>query len=135
MALDLPAAEPWIALATADLAMVDLALGSHSPTSDLLGLACFHAQQAAEKSVKAVLAAHHLPIPYTHALTVLGRRAQEVAAMDEPVQSALDDLTDFGVGPRYPLSGRTTTVEVAQRARGDAELICNWVRTVLALTG
>lgn len=131
MGVDLAAAEPWIGLALADLAMADLALGSHLPSSELLGLACFHAQQAAEKSVKAVLAAHHLPIPYTHALTALGRRAHELAGMNELVQSALDDLTDFGVGPRYPLSGRTTTIEVARRARADAGVVYSWVQAAL----
>jgi HEPN domain-containing protein len=61
----------------------------------------FHAQQAAEKAVKAVLAAAGRSFPFTHNIAVLMQLCEDAgialpAALDE-----LDLLTPYGVAGRY----------------------------------
>lgn len=135
MAVDLPAAQPWMAIADADMQIVDMTLALESPTAALLGLGCFHAHQVAEKAVKALLAVHHLPIPYIHALNVLCKQVSAVAQIDEAVQAALDDLSDYGVAPRYPFSGREATAAMLSRARADAQTVRSWAVAELARLG
>ena len=52
----------WIRLAEADLALAAAPL----PRGAIYELLCFHAQQAAEKSVKAVLVHEGIEFPPTH---------------------------------------------------------------------
>ncbi len=47
----------WRALCEADLRTAQLILGAADATPEMFGLACFHAQQAAEKMLKALLTA------------------------------------------------------------------------------
>ncbi|TAK33547.1 MAG: HEPN domain-containing protein [Chloroflexota bacterium] len=50
----------------------DLAIAGQPRTPDvLLETLCFHAQQAAEKSLKAVLVGEGVPFPFTHDLAIL----------------------------------------------------------------
>lgn len=89
----------WLAKARADLRMCELASGANTPMWDQ---ACFHAQQCAEKSLKALLVASDLEVPRSHDLVfLLGRLSARCPGID-----ALDDaaalLTQHGVAPRYP---------------------------------
>jgi HEPN domain-containing protein len=62
----------------------------------------FHAQQAAEKFIKAFLVRHQLEFPKTHDITVLRRL---VARVDSELANGLataDALTPYGVEFRYP---------------------------------
>jgi len=62
----------------------------------------FHAQQAVEKSVKALLVARQVEFPKTHDIE---RLLELVALGDGPLAEALADaaeLTPFGVEYRYP---------------------------------
>ncbi len=54
--------EGWIRKADSDLANAQLCVAS----STALDTACFHAQQAAEKLLKAYLMAYGLPVPLIH---------------------------------------------------------------------
>ena len=56
--------EDWLRYAKADLALAQVPL----PAGGLYELLCFHAQQAAEKSLKAVLIHHSIELPRTHNL-------------------------------------------------------------------
>ncbi len=58
----------WLSKATEDLAVAELILESDVAAR---WAACFHAQQAAEKSLKAMLVAQGIDFPRTHALEVL----------------------------------------------------------------
>ena len=67
---------------------------------------CFHAQQAAEKALKALLALADAPIPRTHNLEDLQAQCLELP----PVTSAsglealdLSELTPFAVEARYDI--------------------------------
>ncbi len=74
----------WLAKAESDLATADLVLQGEGPYDT----ACFHAQQAVEKSLKALLALHAQPIPRTHDLDELQRQALSVHPL--PALASLD---------------------------------------------
>jgi len=59
--------EDWLRHAKADLALATSPL----PEDGLYGTLCFHAQQSAEKSIKAVLVFRGIEFPKVHSLTRL----------------------------------------------------------------
>ncbi|MBI2442228.1 MAG: HEPN domain-containing protein [Lentisphaerae bacterium] len=59
--------EDWLRHAKADLALAAVPL----PEEGLYSTLCFHAQQAAEKSIKAVLVFRRVEFPKVHSLTRL----------------------------------------------------------------
>jgi HEPN domain-containing protein len=96
----------------------DLGAGSHdlfaSPpfTAD----AAFHAQQAAEKAMKAFLTWHSAPFRKTHALEELG---QQCLALEPALAHAIDDavpLTKYAWKFRYPGDSEDPPPEEAQQA-------------------
>ncbi len=58
----------WLRSAREDLHIVRMALGEDPP---VVGPACFHSQQAAEKALKAALVLEGIEFPYVHDLTRL----------------------------------------------------------------
>jgi HEPN domain-containing protein len=64
--------------------------------------AAFHAQQAADKSLKAFLHWHDVPFRKTHELEELGRACTELDASLEDVVGQVLDLTPFAWRFRYP---------------------------------
>jgi HEPN domain-containing protein len=117
---------PWISIARADLAMADLALGNTASTPDMLGLSCFHSQQAAEKALKGVLVALDDIPPRTHDLTLLAERKQVRGRIDEDVLRAMTRVSEYGVGPRYPGLYSACSRDEALAARADAERVWQW---------
>lgn len=63
--------------------------------------ACFHAQQACEKYLKAYLAWHEQAIPRTHDLEELQRLCVEMGPMPELSTLDLTELTAYAVELRY----------------------------------
>jgi len=61
-------AQSWLAKANDDLAIADLVLNSEIGVE---WAACFHAQQAAEKAVKAMLVHLGIDFPKSHRLDLL----------------------------------------------------------------
>jgi HEPN domain-containing protein len=88
----------WVAKAELDFK----ALARLGSDPELRDVAAFHAQQAAEKYLKAVLTRHQVEFPKTHVL----RRLLILLAEVEPVMAgALDEanwLSPFGSELRYP---------------------------------
>jgi HEPN domain-containing protein len=64
-------AKGWLQKADSDLATAQLVLSSDGPYDT----ACYHAQQAIEKCLKAILAYNGVSIPRTHNLEELGQSA------------------------------------------------------------
>ena len=62
---------------------------------------CFHAQQAVEKSLKAILAAQDLDYPYRHDLGELLAKAAPVAPSLSPISSDIINLTPYAIAVRY----------------------------------
>jgi HEPN domain-containing protein len=63
--------------------------------------ACFHAQQAAEKYLKAVLALRGYAIPKTHDLEELAQSAVRLEPSLQLTGLELGELTSHGVDSRY----------------------------------
>lgn len=62
----------------------------------------FHGQQAVEKALKAVLAAHGVEYPLTHNLAMLLARVGQMEQVARPPDAEeLPQLTPFGVALRY----------------------------------
>ena len=91
--------EQWVNKAHADLGVARLLVDEAAPYLDAIG---FHAQQAAEKYIKAYLTNKSIEFTKTHNLM---RLLQLVAGSDEAIASSLqvaDALTVYGVEFRYP---------------------------------
>ena len=87
----------WLAQAESDLAFADLA-----SRESFLAYACFHAQQAAEKALKAFLYARGAEQVLGHSVAEL---AAECAKLDEafmPLMSRAAPLDQFYLLTRYP---------------------------------
>jgi HEPN domain-containing protein len=111
----------WLEKADADLAVAEYLVSSDRPYFGAVG---FHAQQAAEKYLKAFLVFHQVEFPKTHDLDKLLDLA---AAVAESLSQSLRDATAlsvYGVETRYPtdlpdltLSQAKTAVNLAARVR------------------
>jgi HEPN domain-containing protein len=89
--------QSWLDIARGDLAMASIDLPIHA-TYELL---CFHAQQAAEKSIKGLLVHLGIDFPYTHNIQML------VALLPDELQNIIEfqeaeELTPYAVLTRYP---------------------------------
>jgi len=89
----------WLAKAATDLLVCERLSSQGAAFSEAIA---FHAQQAAEKSLKALLVARQVEFPKTHDI----ERLVELVALGDPVLAeALADaaeLTPYGVEYRYP---------------------------------
>ena len=90
----------WIAKAEGDFVVMEReSRVRKAPNYDAV---CFHAQQCAEKYLKARLCMARLPIPKTHDLALLLNLVLPLEGKWGRFRSGLSFLTDFGVAYRYP---------------------------------
>lgn len=95
-----PLSAEWIEKAEGDYATAQRELRARiHPNYDA---ACFHAQQCAEKYLKACLQQLTLPIPYTHDLVTLLQALLTTQPLWVHLTPDLRALTVFGVTFRYP---------------------------------
>ena len=117
----------WLRKADLDLLTVDR-LSSEDAFRDVVA---FHAQQAAEKYLKALLTCNQIEFPKTHEL----RRLLELLSVAEPeLVAGLADirwLEPFGVEVRYPGDRPDTLPGDEQRARELAQRVRDTVLAVL----
>jgi len=120
-------ASEWVVKAEDDLidASHTLKLGRACPT----GLVCFHAQQCAEKYLKAYLVSQAVPFQKTHQIetlvSLIPHNLRPRLSIDE--QSI---LSEYAVGPRYPGS-RDIELKEARQAVALARRIRKHFRTIL----
>ena len=74
-------------------------------------LVCFHAQQAVEKALKAVLAARGVEFPFIHDISGLAKLCREAGAPLPGEMDGADLLTPYAAGLRYD----DDTVHAAER--------------------
>ncbi len=122
----LGSAEDWLRYAESDL---DIARITQSSRILLEGL-CFHAQQAAEKALKAVLIAYSIPFPRTHNITALIDLLPQDIALPSEVEAAAS-LTDYAVLMRYPGNIEPVTEEEYHEAVRLAEVVVHWAETLI----
>ena len=113
----------WVNKAKSDLtAAVDLL----SVESEALDAICFHSQQAAEKYLKAMMAANQMTIPYEHSLPMLMKLLGNLVPQQRDFQKEVAWLSQFAVEVRYPAkSGGAVSKEHAHRALRIAREIKN----------
>jgi len=126
----------WLSKARTDLALATIVL-EKGPDMDAW-VCCFHAQQAAEKALKAVLVALGREPPHTHDLGALSALMADDLAIDVAGED-LGDLTTYATGARYDLDAGTEaedpTWDDAERAVVTAGRIHSAVRSHLGETG
>jgi HEPN domain-containing protein len=99
-----------------------------SPNYDAV---CFHAQQCAEKYLKAVLQAHEKHVPKIHNLIELMLLCEEIDSSFEMLRADLVMMERFSVRVRYP--GETAEKEDAQLAYTATETTRKFIRLKLEL--
>ncbi len=90
-------ARGWLRKADSDLVTAELVVSSDGPYDT----ACYHAHQAIEKCLKAVIAHRGEAIPRTHNLEDLGETALAGSPSLELDLDALAEYTPFAVELRY----------------------------------
>ena len=118
----------WVERADEDLAITRSALRRKKP---LICPACFHAQQCAEKYLKAVLIARNAAFPKTHDLLMLATLCDEVGVFIPVEAKALNTLNDYSIQVRYP--GGNPTLEDAQDALKIAKSVRHFVRKLMGM--
>lgn len=119
----------WFEKADQDLEMARRALGPEEP---LPGMACYHAQQCAEKYLKGYLIARSISFRFVHDLIYLTQLCAAQEPVFEELMSAAEILGEYGVTMRYPMEGsEEPDIEAAREAIGLAEQVIVLVRRVL----
>lgn len=90
----------WLRKAFLDLRAANHAMFAAEPS--LWADAVFHAQQAAEKALKAFLAWHDMPFRKTHNLEELGRECVKLDGRLQAVVERAVPLTEYAWKFRYP---------------------------------
>ena len=110
----------WLRKAETDRGVAEHLLSENVAFPDVIA---FHAQQAAEKYLKALLVWHEVDFPKTHDLDLL---LDLIQTLDKPLADSLRSvivLTRYGVDVRYPGDRPEATRQQAQEAMQLARLV------------
>jgi HEPN domain-containing protein len=120
-------AADWLARAKGDLALARVSLPEGGFYEDL----CFHAQQAAEKALKAVHVSRGWPFRYIHDLEelIVGLQHHGLAVPEEILTSVI--LTSYASEARYPGIGDPVTKEEHAEAIALAEAVLRWTTGII----
>jgi HEPN domain-containing protein len=120
----------WLTKASNDLLTAETMLVAAQPTPDTI---CFHAQQCAEKCLKAFLVWKDQDVERTHDLVRLLEYCLPLDPSFETLRDAAIILTDYPVETRYPDDWRDISIEEAQEAVKQARIFSDFVRGKIAL--
>ena len=124
-----PAVAEWISKAEGDFLTAGRELRARkSPNYDAV---CFHAQQCAEKYLKAMLQQNNKSIPKIHNLIELMLLCEEIDSSFEMLRADLVTMERYAVQGRYP--GETAEKEDAQSAYAAAGTVRKFIRQKLGL--
>lgn len=124
-----PAVAEWVTKAEGDYLTAGRELRARkSPNYDAV---CFHAQQCAEKYLKAVLQENGKHIPKIHNLIELMLLCEEIDSGFEMLRADLVTMERYSVRVRYP--GETALKEDAQAAYAAVSVARSFVRQKLGL--
>lgn len=112
----------WLRYAEEDLRAAEILLEQGS----ILRTSCFHAQQAAEKAIKAIFVFLQVDFPFTHNLNRLRDQLPEGWPIKEDFPD-LATLSDWAVEPRYP-------GDLKEATRQDAEAAVEQARNIYETT-
>lgn len=119
----------WLSYAESALDVARMILGNLRRKTSFLGAASFHAQQAAEKVLKAILIFHQQPFLKTHSIKVLLQLCARVErAFALLIERSYDMLSRYVTQGRYPDIFPLPRPEEAQEALRKAEGLFSPVR-------
>jgi HEPN domain-containing protein len=122
----------WMSLAEEDINLAShaMTLGKRSPYR----LAAYHAQQCAEKYLKAFLVYHNTDFPYTHNIGRLLKLCEKHTDWTQSLKEA-EVLTPYSITARYPGEEEVVTESEARKAIEIAERVREQVRSSLRKLG
>jgi HEPN domain-containing protein len=123
--------DEWLAKAEEDLGVAKVLLAQ---SLEFLAPIGFHAQQAAEKFLKAFLTHQQIEFPKTHEIEELLKLAAAVDPGIVPALREADALTDYGVDTRYPGGPMPADRNEAREAIALAERVREYVLGSLSRT-
>ena len=118
----------WLSHAESDLALARLASGSKDILPEQV---CFHAQQAAEKALKAVLLSKRIEFPLVHDIEELLELAKQGGVTLPPPVAGAGLLTPYAVEARYPGSLEEITPADVGKALRAAESVLQWAANAI----
>ena len=118
----------WVKRAEEDYALARLALRRKKP---LAYGACFHAQQCAEKYLKAILVSRGIAFAKVHDLLLLYDQCEKAGILVAVDPKQLNTLSDYAVRVRYP--GDEPTPEDAREAVKIAKSVRRFARRLLGV--
>ncbi|MGQ0663986.1 MAG: HEPN domain-containing protein [Pseudomonadota bacterium] len=121
--------EDWLAHAESDLNLARLARDRQEILPEQV---CFHAQQAAEKGLKAVLLARRVEFPLSHDIEELLEIAEQGGLLVPPDVSRAGSLTPYAVATHYPSHREEIAPADVEEAIRLAERVVAWATAVIA---
>jgi HEPN domain-containing protein len=118
----------WLDYGDEDLCLAKYAM--EHPKKPPYRLAAYHAQQCAEKNLKAFLVYSRTDFPFTHNLSRLIELCQRIQEWPVSILDA-EELTPYAITARYPGEDRPVTREEAERAIQIAENTRNLISKAL----
>lgn len=117
----------WLSRARSDLTLAQMV----DDERILPEILTFHAQQAAEKAIKALLIHDQVEFPRTHVITLLLNICEQAG---HPISEQLNEalvLTRYAVATRYPSEEDPVTRDEAREAALTAANVLIWVEDQL----
>jgi len=125
---DINELKSWIAHAEDDYSAAKILIRGRKP---LLYSTCFHAQQCAEKYMKALLIYKDQDFPKVHDLSTLDDLCSSAGIFLGIDGTGLELLSGYAVGSRYP--GDEPTLEETKEALEIAKTVRRFARSFLGL--
>ncbi len=121
----------WVSYADEDLRLALAAMNFCSDEEPPYRLIAFHAQQCAEKYLKAFLQEHNVRFSHAHPLIDHLELCREVEAEFAVLDADLRELDGYAVRVRYP--GVEVTLEMGREALAAAGRVRDFIRQRLSL--
>lgn len=122
----------WLQYADEDLLLARHALNLKSTAPHRL--IAYHAQQCAEKHLKAYLVFRRVDFPFTHNLSRLIELAQQSRDWPQALLNA-EELTPYAIATRYPGEDEPVSADEARRAINIAEQTRRLIREAFVDAG
>jgi HEPN domain-containing protein len=120
-------AQEWLKRARGNLALAKQRKPKEAFWDDL----CFDAQQAAEKSIKAVLVHRKIDFPKTHNIRALLELVDPTGTqISKEIWQAID-LTNYAVETRYPGPAEPVTRNEYRQAVALAQKVVKWAEIIV----
>jgi HEPN domain-containing protein len=120
--------QEWLNHAKSDLALARLGTTAEDVLPELI---CFHAQQAVEKSLKAVLLHNNIRFPLIHDLETLVEIAQHEGLTLPTWADEVADLTPYAAETRYPGHWEDFQENEVVSALDTAQKVIKWASSII----